>query len=164
MSLELNGVAVPNFGLLGHSEIDTSDDPANIGSNLVCRTDNTSCCRGGDNPAGTGGFGNWYYAIGDGVAHFFESPTSGQIYRMQRGNQVIRLSREGSAAITATANGIYRCEVADQNSVMQTRYVGLYTNGAGRHVHREYLWHTKHTMKKLPPYPMLFNLYVKKVQ
>ena len=46
MFLERNGVAVTNFGLLGHGDIDQSDDPANIGSNLVCRTDNTSCCRG----------------------------------------------------------------------------------------------------------------------
>ena len=139
MSLELNGIAVPNFGLLGHSDIDTSDDPADVGGNLVCRTDNPSCCRGADNPNGERGVGNWFYPGGGMFPYHFESPPSGQIYRQQRGAQVVRLSRVayGSAG-TTTANGIYRCEVADQNGITQTRYVGLYTDGTGRHVHREY--------------------------
>ena len=137
MSLELNGVAVPNFGLLGHSDIDQSDDSTSVGGNLVCRTDNTSCCRNADNPAGTGGFGEWFYPGGGVVEFYFNSPPSGQIYRMRRSDQVVRLRRDGSAG-TTSANGIYRCEVADLNGVTQTRYVGLYTDGAGRHVHREY--------------------------
>ena len=151
MSLEHNGVAVPNFGLLGHSVIDESDDPDSVGGNLVCRTDNTSCCRGGDNPNG-GGFGDWFYPSGNVVVFSEETQPNGQLYRMLRSMQIVRLHRVENSA--ATANGIYHCEVADQNGVMQTRYVGLYTNGAGRHVHREYLWQilrTKHTVKKLPP-------------
>ena len=87
---------------------------------------------------------------------------SGQIYGMRRGDQVIRLSRVGSAG-TTSANGIYRCELADQNGVTQTRYVGLYTDGTGRHVHREYLWQTKHTVKKLLPLINIeCSLYVKR--
>ena len=131
MSLELNGTAVPNFDLLGHSDIDTSDDLEVVGGNLVCRTDNTSCCRGGDNLNG-GGFGSWYYPGGDMVVFPFVMPLpAGVIYRQSRLTQTIRLYRDNSAIITATANGIYRCEVADQNGVTQTRYVGLYTEGAG---------------------------------
>ena len=127
-SLELNGGPVVNFDLLKHNQIDTSDDPTSVGGNLVCRTDNTSCCSGPDNPNGNG-FGSWFYPGGDVVVFTFDTNLpSGQIYLMRRGDQVIRLRRDNSTASTATANGIYRCVVADQNGTMQIRYVGLYTD------------------------------------
>ena len=126
VSLELNGNPVINFGLLAHSDIDTSDDREVVGGNLVCRTDLTACCRYDDAQ------GSWYYTTGGRVLFNFEgSLPSGQIYRLRRGAQVVRLRRDGNANIAATANGIYHCEVADQNGVLQTRYVGLYTEGAG---------------------------------
>ena len=129
VSLELNGIFVPNFGLLGHDETGT-DATGSVGSNLVCRTDNTSCCRGSDNPNG-GGFGSWFYPGGDMAVFNGTQQPDGQLYRILRVTQFVQLRRDGSAAITTLANGIYRCEVADQNGTMQTRYVGLYTEGAG---------------------------------
>ena len=137
VSLELTGTLVSNFGLLGHSEIGTSHDVDDVGSILVCRTDNTSCCRGADNPNGRG-FGNWYHPDGSLMAFIFEVLRNGEIYKMQRGTQVVRMIRESSASITTGHNGIYRCEVANQNGVIQTRYVGLYTDGAGEFVHDLY--------------------------
>ena len=126
MSLDINGTIVPNFGLLLHNDIDSSDDPEDVGGNLVCRTDLTTCCRSADGLSQ----GDWYYPTGSNVLFNFEAQLpSGEIYRMWRGAQVIRLRRQLDS--NATANGIYRCEVADQNGVMQTRYVGLYTEGAG---------------------------------
>ena len=132
VSLELDGSPFANFGLLGHSEIDPSDDEVgNTNTGLVCRTDNTSCCRGSDNPNG-GGFGEWLYPNGTRVVFPFVMPLpDGVIYRQRRLAQTLRLFRDNSAIITATVDGIYRCEVADQNGVMQTRYVGLYTEEAG---------------------------------
>ena len=142
MFLESNGSSrsIPNFGLLGHSEIGTYtyDDPS-IFPNLFCRTDNTSCCRGHDNPAGSG-FGYWFYPSGNMVLFRFQSYYSRyNLYVIQRGPQFIRLYRHTNA----TANGIYRCELADQNGVVQTRYVGLYTEGAGEldcrpHMHNSF--------------------------
>ena len=130
VTLELNGSPFANFGLLAHNDIDTSDDVV-ANTSLVCRTDNTSCCRGPNNPNGTG-FGSWFYPGGDMVLFaFVVTLPSGVIYRQRRRTQAIRLYRDNSTNITATANGIYRCEVADQNGVTQTRYVGLYTEGAG---------------------------------
>ena len=127
MSLELNGSPVLNFDLLTHNDIDTSDDAEVVGGNLVCRTALTTCCRGADGLAQ----GNWYYPTGDEVEFPFVAPMlpSGQIYRPRRGTQVVRLYRVENSAVTA--NGIYRCEVADQNGITQNRYVGLYTEGAG---------------------------------
>ena len=126
VSLELNGSPVVNFGLLAHTDIDTSDDVDDVGLNLVCQTDLTTCCRGSDG----GMHGNWYYPTGGRVTFPFEGPLpSGQIYRFRRGPQVVRIRRQLGS--NTTANGIYRCELADQNGVNQTRYVGLYTEGAG---------------------------------
>ena len=128
VTLELNGNFVENFGLLEHSEIDTSDVVEDVGGNLVCRTDLTTCCTVAEGMAQ----GNWYYPTGGNVLFNFEGPLpSGQIYRFRRSAQVVRLRRQLGS--TATANGIYRCEVADQNGVMQTRYVGLYTEGASEY-------------------------------
>ena len=129
--LEINGIFVPNFALLGHSEIGTSGDVEDVGSNLVCRTDNTSCCRVADTNTGRGA-GNWYYPDGVRVTFGFETLPIGQIYHMLRGFQLIQLHRDDSANITAAANGIYHCEVADQDGVNQTSYVGLYSDGAGK--------------------------------
>ena len=126
VTLDINGTIVPNFALLTHSDIDTSDDLEVVGGNLVCQTDLTTCCSGADGTPQ----GRWHYPTGGNVLFNFEGTLpSGQIYRMRRRTQVVRLRRElGSAA---TANGIYRCEVADKNGTMQTRYVGLYTEGVG---------------------------------
>ena len=126
MSLELNGNPVLNFDLLTHNDIDTSDDLEDVGGNLVCRTDLTACCR----PADGLGQGRWHYPTGANVLFNFEGALpSGQIYRFRRGTQVVRIHRQLDSA--ATANGIYRCELADQNGVLQNRYVGLYTEGDG---------------------------------
>ena len=126
VSLELNGNLVDNFGLLAHTYIDTSNVAGVVGSNLVCRTDLITCCRHTEGMAQ----GKWYYPTGDEVMFPFEGPLpGGQIYRPRRDTQVVRLYRAENSA--STANGIYRCEVADQNGVVQNRYVGLYTEGAG---------------------------------
>ena len=126
VSLELNGNLVDNFGLLAHDDIDTSNAAEVVGGNLVCRTDLTTCCRDSDGL----GQGRWHYPTGGNVLFNFEGPLpSGQIYRFRRRTQVLWLRRELGS--NSTANGIYRCEVADQNGVVQTRYVGLYTGGAG---------------------------------
>ena len=130
--LQLDNGCVNNFELLQHSDIDTNDDVMTI-TGLVCRTDNTSCCRGRDNPNGSG-FGDWFHPSGFVAAFSFDPMLPpGGIYRQRRLNKAIRLFRDNSRStnISFTANGLYRCEVADQNGVLQTRYVGLYTEGAG---------------------------------
>ena len=168
MSLELNGTAVPNFGLLGHSQIDNSNDIASVGGNMVCRTDNTLCCRNENNPDSTVGFGNWFYPAG-AVAVFpyyylvLQHSLHGSIYLMQRGTQVVRLRRELDSN-TTTANGIYRCEVADQNGVNQTRYVGLYTEGAGKLIIVEYLKSCYKTHGNNPSFYLIRYICMSKVQ
>ena len=136
MFLEHNRDTVPNFGLLLHNMVGRISNDADEDGNLVCRTDNTSCCRDFDSPNGIG-FGHWYYPSGDLVVSISQPRATGQIYEMLRADQDVRLRRDNSAFIRATANGIYRCEVPDQNGVNRNRYVGLYSIGAGE---RCYIW------------------------
>ena len=72
------------------------------GGALECHTDDTTCCRGRDNPNGTGR-GEWYYPNGTVVP----SPGNSIIYRT-RDHMVIRLNRVGS---TVRTPGLYKCEI-----------------------------------------------------
>ena len=92
------------------------------GGALECHTDDTTCCRGDDNPNGPGR-GEWYYPDGTVVP----PPPSGggtEFYRT-RGHMVIRLNRVG----VLTPTGVYRCEVPGAGGVTITRYITLQQNG-----------------------------------
>ena len=65
MFLSLNGETIPNDGYVLASMIGTGD----IG--LLCNTDRSGCCRGGDNPIASGGAqGHWYRPDGTEVMSF----------------------------------------------------------------------------------------------
>ena len=74
------------------------------GGALECHTDDTTCCRGIDNPNGTGR-GEWYYPNGTVVP-----PPGGdtEFYRT-RDHMVIRLNRHSRHVDQQTA--MYRCEI-----------------------------------------------------
>ena len=85
---------------------------------LLCLTDNTQCCRGGDNPNG-GGLGEWYFPDGTLV------PTGNNtnIYR-NRDLSAVRLNRKNNAQ---SPIGVYRCEVPDASGTSQSIYIHLTT-------------------------------------
>ena len=58
------------------------------GGALECHTDDTTCCRGIDNPDGPGR-GEWYYPDGTVVP----PPGGGTEFYRTRGHMVIRLNR-----------------------------------------------------------------------
>ena len=94
------------------------EDQITGGGALECHTDDTTCCRGIDNPNGTGR-GEWYYPGGTVV------PPPGNndgfhIYRT-RGYMVIRLNRADATGPT----GVYRCEIPSTGGVNITRYITL---------------------------------------
>ena len=76
------------------------------GGALECHTDDTTCCRGIDNPNGPGR-GEWYYPNGTIVP----SPGNSMIYRT-RDHMVIRLNRVGASdGGTVGTPGLYKCEI-----------------------------------------------------
>ena len=89
------------------------------GGALECHTDDTTCCRGIDNPNGTGR-GEWYYPDGTIVP-----PPGGDIrFYRTRDQMVIRLNRI-SASNGTLLTGVYRCEVPGAGGVNIIRYVSL---------------------------------------
>ena len=91
---------------------------------LECHTDDTTCCRGIDNPNGTGK-GEWYYPNRTVVP----PPGVDGFYRT-KDHMVIRLNRGG---VTLSPTGIYRCVIPGAGGIIMTRYIQL---GKGCMLHR----------------------------
>ena len=88
------------------------------GGALECHTDDTTCCRGIDNPPNGTGRGEWYYPDGTVVPRPGGNGTG--LYRT-RDRMVIRLNRNSVTEPT----GVYRCEIPGNGEVMITRYIAL---------------------------------------
>ena len=94
---------------------------------LECHTDDTSCCRGIDNPNG-GGKGEWYYPDGTMVP----PPNASDGFYRTRDHMVIRLNRESTGTLSPT--GMYRCVIPGAGGIILTRYIQL---GIGCMLHRQ---------------------------
>ena len=94
------------------------------GGALECHTDDTTCCRGIDDPLNGTGRGEWYYPDGTVVP-----PPGGDtgFYRTRDCN-VIRLNRIGDGTTLSQA-GMYRCEVPGNGGISITRYIMLSSTG-----------------------------------
>ena len=90
------------------------------GGALECHTDDTTCCRGKDNPDGIGR-GEWYYPDGTVVP----APGGDTGFYRARDHMVIRLNRNG----TLSPTGLYKCEIPGTGGIIITRYITLTTGG-----------------------------------
>ena len=86
------------------------------GGALECHTDDTTCCRGIDNPPNGTGRGEWYYPDGTVVP-----PPGGARFYRTRDHMGIRLNRDGVARPT----GVYRCEIPGAGGVTIIRFITL---------------------------------------
>lgn len=93
---------------------------------LVCHTDDTTCCRGIDNPPNGVGQGTWYYP--DGTAVPAPSDDLAPFYR-SRGHMSLSLNRR----LQSSRSGVYRCEVPAADRSMLIRYIGMYNGGKLSH-------------------------------
>ena len=89
------------------------------GGALECHTDDTTCCRGIDNPQNGTGSGEWYYP--DGTIVPPPGGGTGTVFYRTRDHMVIRLNRRK----TERPTGVYRCEIPDAGGVEITRYITL---------------------------------------
>ena len=90
------------------------------GGALECHTDDTTCCRGIDNPNGPGR-GEWYYPDGTVVP----PPGGSTGFYRTRDHMVIRLNRGG----VTEPIGRYRCEIPGAGEVIITRHMTLIFGG-----------------------------------
>ncbi len=91
------------------------------GGALECHTDDTTCCRGIDDPSNGTGRGEWYYPNGTAVP----PPGNSIIYRT-RNSMVIRLNRGDFLQPT----GVYRCDIPGAGGEIITRYIEIENSGS----------------------------------
>ena len=90
---------------------------------LLCRTNQTACCR----PPYTGEIehtlGNWFFPNGTRV------PSNGVEwdFHRTRGQMVVHMHRKRGGE-----DGIYHCEIPDAMNVTQTIYIGVYAASSGK--------------------------------
>ena len=94
---------------------------------LECHTDDTTCCRGIDNPNGPGR-GEWYYPDGTVVPPPSGSTDPG-FYRT-RDHKIIRLNRIGrTGTVLPEPTGVYRCEIPGADGIPIIRYINITISG-----------------------------------
>ena len=94
------------------------------GGALECHTDDTTCCRGIDNPPNGTGRGEWYYPDGTVVPNP-DGAGNTSFYRT-RDHMIIRLNRKPGIV---QPRGVYRCEIPGPGDVTITRYISLIDDG-----------------------------------
>ena len=131
--VEVHSQTVPYVTFMGetlpnNSYVDLSlVGGAGSGDEIVCHTDLSTCCRGGDGPDR----GDWYFPDGDRLPF----PVNGPLVERRQFQRVelIRGGRSGS-----TPSGIYRCSIetiavhSADNTARETVYVGLYESGGDK--------------------------------
>ena len=92
------------------------------GGALECHTDDTTCCRGIDNPPNGTGRGEWYYPNGTVVPRpGFDNYFQTGFYRT-RDHMVIRLNRFSRGF---QPSGVYKCEIPGAGGATIIRYITL---------------------------------------
>ena len=131
--LTFNDSVIPN-----HAYVDLSlmmypgyDDVNDTSSTVICHTDLTTCCRGGGSNQA-----NWYFPDGVNTLPGAGSDNVNQVPIAQRKrDQLVRLQRGPTVAISDIPDGIYRCDIetvavnSDDNTARETVYVGVYGSG-----------------------------------
>ncbi len=89
------------------------------GNALNCITDKTPCCESQGNVSG-----HWFFPNGSIVS----TDSSNEVFISRGDNPAVKLKYQGGVF----EPGIYRCQVPDQQNVMQNVYVGIYSNTSSK--------------------------------
>ena len=117
MGILLNGHLYRNNSIITFREIGVESD------SMLCVTNNTECCRKGDNANGMTALGNWYYPDESDIKPESTNP----IYK-NRGPSVVRLHRKQNVS---NPSGIYYCIIPDGNGTNQSIFIGVYSMEQG---------------------------------
>lgn len=112
----LNGQVYANNSIVAANEIGMLNSSMGREA-LSCITDKTPCCSQA-NTTGKWFFPNSSVVLTDG---------EGSLYTSRSSNQRVSLNYQGGPVMT----GVYRCEVPDQDDVIQNVYIGIYSNTSG---------------------------------
>ena len=141
--LTFNDNVIPN-----HAYVDLSlmmypgNDDVNDSSTVICHTDLTTCCRGDDG----GDQGNWFFPNGDPLPGAGVNSVNYHPIAQRRRDQLVRLQRGPTGAISDIPDGIYHCDIetvaanSDDNTARETVYVGVYGSGGIIYTHSTCLY------------------------
>ena len=132
--LTFNDIVIPN-----HAYVDLSlmmypgnnDISADINSTVICHTDLDTCCRSDDG----GDQGSWYFPDGNPLPGAGSDNVNLVPIAQRRRNQLARLQRGRTGAISDIQSGIYCCDIAivatnsTNNTAREMVYVGVYGSG-----------------------------------
>lgn len=110
-----DGQLIPNNSIISLESIGDYNDTST--SPLLCVTSLPSCCD-------TNRSGNWFPP--GGGSPLDSDPDSPGLYQDWEDDQSIQLHRP--SAVESAEEGLYFCEVPDENHVMQRLYVGVYSS------------------------------------
>ena len=114
IGLTLNNVSYTNNSVVTISDIGT-DSAA-----LICTTTRQACCLSTDGS-------EWYFPDGSAVQRngttYYRTRTIGS-----GSGPTVRLNRNAGA----TTTGVFHCDILDASGVLQSIYVGIYTNTTGK--------------------------------
>ena len=118
----LNGTTYQNNSLVTLEDIGEGD------AALLCLTNAIDCCRPPYTGAMGGVRGNWYFPNGTRVPSENDNSTTneGLDFYSTRGDMRVFLHRRRGGE-----DGVYRCEIPDENNVTQSMYIGVYTENVG---------------------------------
>ena len=89
---------------------------------LICATDKETCCT-----VEFDAVGNWYMPNGSQI---MQQVNDSRVFYVSRGNQTVELNYVG-ASDREVPTGIYHCEIADKNNVINYLYIGIYPQNKG---------------------------------
>ena len=130
--LTFNDSVIPN-----HTYVDLSlmmypgnDDVNYTSTTVICHTDLTTCCR----DVGSS-LANWYFPDGDTLPGAGSNNVNQVPITQRKRNQLVRLQRGPTGAISDIPDGIYHCDIetmavnSADNTAQETVYVGVYGSG-----------------------------------
>ena len=121
--------SVIDINLVGEGYLAPNIEQTDSGA-LECHIDDTTCCRGTDNPPNGTGRGEWYYPDGTVVP----PPGGDSGFYRTRDHMVVRLNRPGG---TLPQTGVYRCVLPGAEGVNINRYIELVKCKLSRSRYRE---------------------------
>jgi len=112
--------------VLSNNSILALEDVGKDKDSVICWTDRQDCCHSTFTVGGS--LGKWYFPDRSTVkfsADYELSDRKSPIYR-NRGHQVVALNRRRGGE-----DGVYWCEIPDEQGKMHSVYVGLYSAAGG---------------------------------
>ena len=91
-------------------------------ASLICATGRKTCCTDELYPDG-----NWYMPNGSQI---MPQVNGSRVFYVSRRNQTVELNYV-DANDQEVPTGIYHCEIADENNVINYLYVGIYPQNEG---------------------------------